>query len=287
MKVFVSSTCYDLTDARSVIREQLEAMGHIPIMSDAHDFGPDTASHRHQACVNSVCGCDFFIGLISGRYGASFVDNPNISITWAEHRAALENKTEMIVFVRDKIYNERESYKKNKDCQPPYKPAHCDNVKTFDFITELQSHAQGVWIEVFGNAIDIKTCLSKNRALLRVPQTRPSLKFAGHGKIDLRSLNTELQNYLQPFASGATLQFITQESINRAIQSIPAATGIIDSMPGSGLKSLHPGDYAFISGIDVVPGNHDVWRAVRGPTADGIRLRQELEDLSNQIDTNP
>ena len=47
VKVFISSTCYDLSIIRSELRNFIKSMGHIPVMSDYADVLYDPRTHTH------------------------------------------------------------------------------------------------------------------------------------------------------------------------------------------------------------------------------------------------
>ena len=47
LKVFVSSTCYDLGMVRAELRNYLINLGHDPIMSDFNDVLFDPKEHTH------------------------------------------------------------------------------------------------------------------------------------------------------------------------------------------------------------------------------------------------
>lgn len=57
LRVFVSSTCYDLSVIRSQLRQFIECLGHEPVMSDYNDVVYDPASHTHTSCVDEVAAC--------------------------------------------------------------------------------------------------------------------------------------------------------------------------------------------------------------------------------------
>lgn len=138
LKVFVSSTCYDLTAVRSQLRNFLVGMGYEPVMSDYSDVLYDPRVHTHRSCIQEVENCDMLILLIGSRFGgkslptaleeidfeglksASFssyvLDNKEkLSITQLEVCKAIELSTPIFSFINEKVLHDHNVYEKNKD----------------------------------------------------------------------------------------------------------------------------------------------------------------------------
>jgi hypothetical protein len=69
LRVFVSSTCYDLSLLRSQLRTFIKSMGYEPIMSDYEDVLYDPRIHTHTSCIDEVKNCDVLILIIGSRFG--------------------------------------------------------------------------------------------------------------------------------------------------------------------------------------------------------------------------
>ena len=69
LRVFVSSTCYDLSVLRSQLRVFIKNMGHEPIMSDYGDVLYDPRIHTHTSCVDEVRNCDVLVLIVGSRFG--------------------------------------------------------------------------------------------------------------------------------------------------------------------------------------------------------------------------
>ena len=137
-KVFISSTCYDLSVLRAELRNFIISLGHEPVMSEYADVLYDPRTHTHTSCINEVSNCDIMIVIIGSRFGGTCVpqaldqidsetlkdisndpsfitqDSP-ISITQLEVLKAIENNIPIYTFVDKKVYYEHEVYEKNKD----------------------------------------------------------------------------------------------------------------------------------------------------------------------------
>ena len=61
MRVFVSSTCYDLSLLRSQLRTFIKSVGYEPVMSDHGDVIYDPRLHTHTSCLEEVRSCDMLI----------------------------------------------------------------------------------------------------------------------------------------------------------------------------------------------------------------------------------
>lgn len=167
MKVFLSSTCYDLADVRAVLEGYLQCHGHTPLLSDRHSFPIDPGMHRHDICVQQVSTADLFVLVVDRRYGAPYERNKDISITHAEFSAAA-GKVPMIAFVRRSAWDERNTFRAN----PSLKLTAVDNPKTFKLLDEVQAHPVGVWIVTqFDDVTDIIATLDS----LQRPAPKPWL----------------------------------------------------------------------------------------------------------------
>ena len=67
MKIFLSSTCYDLTDPRAALEDYLKKSGHQVLLSDRANFPVNPEQHRHNVCVYNAANCDFMIVIIDIR----------------------------------------------------------------------------------------------------------------------------------------------------------------------------------------------------------------------------
>lgn len=137
-KIFISSTCYDLSVLRAELRNFIISLGHEPVMSEYADVLYDPRTHTHTSCVNEVSNCDIMVVIIGSRFGGASVpealdkidsarlqelskdpsfitqDKP-ISITQLEVLKAIESNIPIYTFVEKKVYYEHEVYEKNKE----------------------------------------------------------------------------------------------------------------------------------------------------------------------------
>lgn len=137
LRVFVSSTCYDLSAIRSQIRSFIFSMGYEPIMSDYNDILYDPRIHTHTSCIEEVNTCDLIILIVGSRFGGKAIpeaiskldfDNileksksidslkkkDNISVTQLEILKAVELDIPIFTFIDNRLWNDHELYEKNK-----------------------------------------------------------------------------------------------------------------------------------------------------------------------------
>ena len=137
LRIFVSSTCYDLSIVRDELRPFLVNMGYEPIMSEYSDVLYDPRSHTHESCIKEIPGCDMVILIIGGRFGGtaipnvtkdistdflrtqahktSILDSEKLSITQLEVLKAVEQGVPVYAFVEDRVYHDHHVYEKNKN----------------------------------------------------------------------------------------------------------------------------------------------------------------------------
>ena len=133
LKVFISSTCYDLSILRSNLRSFVSSLGYEPVMSDYADIVYDPRQHTHTSCVHEVSNCDMLIVVIGSRYGgkgvpeainavdiasvSELVKNTDgkLSITQLEVIEAIKNNIPVYTFIDKKVYHQHELYEKNKE----------------------------------------------------------------------------------------------------------------------------------------------------------------------------
>ncbi|WP_158694106.1 DUF4062 domain-containing protein, partial [Cronobacter malonaticus] len=73
LRVFVSSTCYDLSLLRSQLRIFIQNLGYEPMMSDYSDLLYDPRQHTHTSCIDEVSSADVVVLIIGSRFGGKVV----------------------------------------------------------------------------------------------------------------------------------------------------------------------------------------------------------------------
>lgn len=120
LRVFISSTCYDLLDVRFEIADLLEAAGHIVRQSDCEErFDVDGTTDSIELCLQNLENCDLVILIVSRRYGGLLKTHAKaiekaaerqlsaLSATHLELIHAREQGIPVLSYVRDRAEVER------------------------------------------------------------------------------------------------------------------------------------------------------------------------------------
>lgn len=137
LKVFISSTCYDLDNVRDGLRDFIYNIGYEPVLSDYGDVLYDPRIHTHISCIEEVKNCDMLVLLIGGRFGGkaiseavsavdfekvkeiikagTVIDDERLSITHLEVLKAIEYGLPVYTFIKQDVLSDYKLYEKNKD----------------------------------------------------------------------------------------------------------------------------------------------------------------------------
>lgn len=164
-KVFISSTSHDLEDLRPEVAKALADWGFEPVWHESPDFPVEDGLHSHDVCLAEVKECDIYLLIIGRRYGGTYAGNKHpkedISITWYETKIAFQENKRMLKFVREKVWDERATYKCNLKEGINIKTFHVDNPKVFEFIDFIIQQPVNNWIDIFKNVVDLKERIRK------------------------------------------------------------------------------------------------------------------------------
>jgi hypothetical protein len=190
LRVFVSSTCYDLSVLRNQLRAFIEAQGHEPVMSDYNDVLYDPRHHTHTSCIDEIVGCDVMVVIIGSRLGGVSIPEAldrvdidalitsstsietlkkkeNISITQLEVLKAIEESIPIFTFVDDRVWHDHATYEKNKTKSiiDQMEFSSIDKPKTaryiFEFINFLRHRSNNNGLTPFAKYSDIEESLSQ------------------------------------------------------------------------------------------------------------------------------
>lgn len=138
LRVFISSTCYDLDILRGELRPFISGMGYEPVMSDYSDVLYDPRSHTHDSCLKDVPSCDMVVLIVGSRFGGTAVPSAlqqldftsleklstkadvldtkeKLSITQLEVLKAVEAAIPVYAFVDERVLHDHHVYEKNKE----------------------------------------------------------------------------------------------------------------------------------------------------------------------------
>ncbi|WP_264564695.1 DUF4062 domain-containing protein [Flavobacterium sp. N3904] len=282
MKIFLSSTCYDLVDIRAELERFLKEKGHELLLSDRATFPVEIGIHRHDVCINNVQNCDLFILIVDGRFGAPYYKDENLSITWAEFNEALRTERKIIPFVRKDVFNERQSYRHNLKKGNSFEPFFADTIRVFDLMGEIQRHEGGFWIEQFENSVEIKDRLENliktGHSFLNVG---PQAIVSYYDQIPLTEVSGSTASYITKFVTNDKVEAINEELLNKAISSIPEGTKPFGELLG--FEQIPGGnDYYYYRPMKHSGDEGEIIIGIT-PTALGDAVRKELIDLKANL----
>lgn len=151
-RVFISSTYYDLQHIRNDIRVFIQGLGYEPIMHDKGNVTYSQTETLEDSCYNEVSTCDILICIIGNKFGTQ-ASGGDYSITMNELKRAISQRKKVYIYIVNEVFTENITYQKNKD--NGFIPAHVDNIKVHEFISELKATVKNHPILPFHNISDI------------------------------------------------------------------------------------------------------------------------------------
>jgi len=171
MKVFLSSTIYDLIDIRAEISDLLRSLNISPILSDdkLSDFAIGFDANSIATCLINVEQSDEIIVILDRRYGPSLekAGYENISATHLEYKHAVEHKKPIHFFVRDRTEADYAIWNKNgrrEDTKLTWVTK--ENFALFPFLDEhrklAKTSTRSNWVTTFSSITDLKASIRKH-----------------------------------------------------------------------------------------------------------------------------
>lgn len=191
LKIFVSSTCYDLGILRSNLRNFCTGLGYEPVMSDYSDVLYDPRAHTHSSCIQEVNNVDVLILVVGSRFGGTVIpkalglvdienarqlsksnqifEKPdNLSITQLEVIKAIQLKTPIFAFVDNRVLHDHAVYERNKGNKAVIDAITFPSIEKpetakyiFEFINFLRHLTDNNSIQGFSKSEDIELHLRK------------------------------------------------------------------------------------------------------------------------------
>lgn len=150
VNIFVSSTCYDLSQIRSDIKQCITDLGHNPILSELKDFPIDPNLSNSENCITAVKNeADIFVLIIGNKYGS--VLESGKSITNTEFITAIDKGIPIYTFALKQMTTILPIWEKNPDMDLSNI---VDNKKVFEFLADVRKK-KGLWNFEFDRAQDI------------------------------------------------------------------------------------------------------------------------------------
>lgn len=160
--VFISSTCYDLSQVREDLKDFFESnYGFNTLLSEFDSFPIDPCSGTFENCLSNVDKlADIFILIIGTRYG--YITDNGKSITNLEYLHAKSKNIPIFVFVSKQIKNNLALWEVNKDGDFS---SLVDNAKIFEFVSNIYNE-DNQWIYTYDSVRDIKRTMTNQLRLI-------------------------------------------------------------------------------------------------------------------------
>lgn len=221
LKIFVSSTCYDLSIVRAQLRSFLINLGHEPIMSEYNDVLFDPRSHTHENCAQEIKNADAVILIIGSRFGGTaipkvisaldlenlrtqsrgtkIIENPDkMSITQIEILNAIESNVPIFTFIDSRVAYDHLFYEKNKNkgflesLDFPSIDKNESATFIFEFINYLRLRSKNNSISEFSKLSDIEDYIRKQwSSLLQRLLSEQKNKIVEEKRLDFLSKQIE------------------------------------------------------------------------------------------------
>ena len=155
-RVFISSTCYDLTTIRENLEKFIESLGYMPIRSERGSIYFDTSKDVMDSCIDEITNCQMLVSIIGGRFGSEYKDTGK-SITNMEVYKAREIKVPIFTLVDNKVLQQYEVWKINKGAKINY--PNVQSPKIFEFIEEVKNSSVNNALQPFDSFEGIRSYL--------------------------------------------------------------------------------------------------------------------------------
>jgi hypothetical protein len=185
MKIFLSSTAFDLADCRALVVDRLEQSGHEVLFHESPTFPARIGLHSHDQCLEAIKESDLVICLVDRRYGGKYAGTllspfdplefsvlgttkagkkkrynviyglDSLSITWCEIYTAHKEGIPVITFARQRTLDEKETRRRNQYVSG-FSPAYVEKNDIFDFLDWVTQRKTNNWIAPFISIVDFE-----------------------------------------------------------------------------------------------------------------------------------
>jgi hypothetical protein len=212
LRVFISSTYYDLKHIRSYVSSFITKMGYEATLSEKGKIAYDPSMPLDQSCYKDAESTDILVLIIGGRYGSatSETDSSRItsdfyqryeSVTRKEFETANSHDIPTYILVEKSVMSEYETFKKNR-INTTIDYAHVDSVNIFNFLDDILNKGKNNPLFQFEQPQEIENWLKSQwsgyfRTLLENKSQNKQLNSLSKQVGELNSINNSLQRYLE------------------------------------------------------------------------------------------
>ena len=179
LNIFVSSTCYDLSQIRNDIKQCILELGHNPILSELKEFPVNPNLSNAENCINAVKNeADIFVLIIGNKYGSEL--DSGRSITNTEFITAVDKGIPIYTFALKQMTTILPLWERNPDMDLS---SVVDNKKVFEFLADVRKK-RGLWNFEFEKAQDITDILKSQLSNLFCEALKVRRRIESLGKKD-------------------------------------------------------------------------------------------------------
>jgi hypothetical protein len=228
LRVFISSTYYDLKHVRSYVSSFITKMGYEATLSEKGKIAYDPSMPLDQSCYKDAESTDILVLIIGGRYGSatSETDSSRLvpdfyqryeSVTRKEFESANSHGVPTYILVEKSVMSEYETFKKNRE-NTTIEYAHVDSVNIFNFLDDILNKGKNNPLFQFEQPQEIENWLKSQwsgyfRTLLENKSQNKQLNSLSKQVGELNSINNSLQRYLE-----VVIQRVTGDSAKDIIE---------------------------------------------------------------------
>lgn len=160
-RVFVSSTVADLHHLRDSIREVVEDLSYIPVMSEYGDIGFSPTTTAVESCYRTMRECQLAVFIVGKRYGTVAEDGKSIS--HHEFLVAHNERVPIISLVDHEIWTFKNVWDANPDT-PIQVPGVDDPKRLFGMVAEVSSLPRNNAMIPYSSVQEARAALRKQLA---------------------------------------------------------------------------------------------------------------------------
>jgi len=287
MKVFISSTIFDLWDLRREIGDLIKNLGYSVLMSDDFDsdFTIEFNVNSIETCLINLKNSDIVLFILDRRYGGKLgkAGYKNISATQMEYELAIQENKKFFFYVRDKVEVEYTIFKNGKFDEMKFPWVLSKEIfEFFESHKNLKIDGHNNYYKSFNSSVDLKKAVEKD--LVKINLSEVIGRKISKNELPLFSPEIII---LESNIGGVKCLDVTVKMVNKSIA--PAFDVLYQyretANPGmSPLGIVSPGDSHLLKTIipmDVAVGEHIQNVDSSYSTHDGIKVTEEWQLILN------
>lgn len=206
LNIFISSTCFDLSQIRQDLSEAIVRWGHKPLMSESISFPVNPSLSNEENCIRTVRDeADIFVLIIGARYG--FKLDSGMSITNTEYQTAVEKGIPIYTFTLKQMMSIYPIWEKNPNADFS---GIVDDNKIFEFIKDVR-YKSNKWNYPFENANDIINTLHEQLSILFKHTLKTQQKYDNVGLPSIqKKVSATAYRYLVDKRESYEIKFFVQ-----------------------------------------------------------------------------